>query len=145
MDKTDEDIFRLHIMSERYQVEIGIDDELVFRTDDMPPEAIMPLLDYMQEHRRRVPYAVSARIFMSYWKRGVKLIEAPTGIWIRAIDIVWDTSDNADETPAAELPESSIVFVPGIADVTEDNSSDIADILSDIYGYCVEGFDYQLL
>jgi len=53
---------------------------------------------------------------------------------IRFFNIVWD-SDNAD----AKLPTETILEVPADCDVEMEG----ADILSDQFGYCVHGFDFE--
>jgi len=69
---------------------------------------------------------------------------------IKVIDIEWDT--DGDEEVLAALPTEIVVDFADIDwldrtpdDVTEENSNDIADYLSDQYGFCVNGFDYQTL
>lgn len=69
---------------------------------------------------------------------------------IKVIDIEWDT--DGDEEVLAALPTEIVVDFADIDwldgtpdDVTEDNSSDIADYLSDQYGFCVNSFDYQTI
>lgn len=69
---------------------------------------------------------------------------------IKVIDIDWDT--DGDEEVLAALPTEIVVdfadidWLDGIPDdVTEENSNDIADYLSDQYGFCVNSFDYKTL
>lgn len=67
---------------------------------------------------------------------------------INCIDIEWDT--DGDEEILATLPTEVIVDLNEIEgfedeDVTEENSSDIADYLSDEYGFCIFSFNYQTL
>lgn len=64
---------------------------------------------------------------------------------ITIIDIEWDTDDGMeDELGKPELPdevEFDMEWI-GETDVTEENTSMIADWLSDKYGFCVYKFDY---
>ena len=70
---------------------------------------------------------------------------------IKVIDIEWDTDDDQEVLDA--LPKEVIVNLEDIDwidgevpnDITEDNSSDVADYLSDQYGFCVNSFDYQII
>lgn len=63
-------------------------------------------------------------------------------------DIEWDTDGDAEMKLA--LPDSVEVNLDDVDDfldddITEDNSTIIADYLSDQYGFCVETFDYKVL
>ena len=63
-------------------------------------------------------------------------------------DIEWDTDGDTEMKLA--LPDSVEVNLDDIDDfldddITEDNSTIIADYLSDQYGFCVETFDYKVL
>ncbi len=66
---------------------------------------------------------------------------------IKCIDIEWATDD---EEIFETLPQEVIVDLDKIEDfddddITEDNSSIIADYLSDKYGFCLYSFDYQTI
>jgi len=52
----------------------------------------------------------------------------------RAFDICWDT-----DGVAVELPESAIIELDDEQDIQYDG----ADVLSDEYGWCVFGFNYE--
>ncbi len=122
---------------------IEIDGVVAISRDDIPDGAMLPLLGYMEKHERLLPFDVSAGVFLNHWKRGINLMEGD-GLWVRAIDIEWDTSDEEDAALPPKLPDTDLVFVYGIDDVTEDNSSEIADTLSDKYGFCVNHFNYVI-
>ena len=67
---------------------------------------------------------------------------------IMCTDIEWDTDGDTEMKLA--LPDSVEVNLDDIDDfldddITEDNSTIIADYLSDQYGFCVETFDYKVL
>lgn len=128
-------------MSNKLRIEI--DGILMIDRDDIPDGAMLPLLAYMEKHQRLLPFEVSADVFLSHWKRGINLMK-DDGLWVRAIDIEWDTTDEGDAVMPPQLPDTDLVFVYGITDVTEDNSSEIADALSDKYGFCVLTFNYQI-
>ena len=64
---------------------------------------------------------------------------------IKVTDIVYDTRDICDghqwDQNELDLPSEMIVEVDGIIDV----ESEIADAISDRTGWCVEGFNYEIL
>lgn len=67
---------------------------------------------------------------------------------IKCIEIDWDT--DGDKEIFEALPQEVVVNFEDVdwtngempLDVTEENSSDIADYLSDQYGFCVNSFNY---
>ena len=63
-------------------------------------------------------------------------------------DVDWDF-DDGEPTAPARVPKRVVVRLrdvdPEMEDVTEENSSQIADYLSDVYGWCVNSFDYVTL
>ena len=64
---------------------------------------------------------------------------------IKVTDIVYDTRDICDghqwDQNELDLPSEMIVEVDGIIDV----ESEIADAISDRTGWCVQGFNYEIL
>lgn len=64
---------------------------------------------------------------------------------IKCIDIEWDTDH--DKEVFDSLPQEVEVDLDelGLEDVTEDNSSEIADHLSDRFGFCLWSFNYQTI
>lgn len=60
-------------------------------------------------------------------------------------EIDWDT-DN-DQEAFDSLPQEVELDLAelDLVDVTEDNSSDIADHLSDMFGFCINSFHYRTL
>ena len=63
---------------------------------------------------------------------------------IKVTDIVYDTDIDDDSTTFvlnSDLPSEMIVEVDGIIDV----ESEIADAISDRTGWCVQGFNYEIL
>jgi hypothetical protein len=64
---------------------------------------------------------------------------------IKVTDIVYDTRDICDghewDQNELGLPSEMIVDVDGIIDV----ESEIADSISDKTGWCVEGYNYEIL
>ena len=70
---------------------------------------------------------------------------------IECYEIEWDT--DGDEEVLKHLPRTVIVDLHDVEwledndtfEITEDNSSDIADYLSDQYGFCVFTFQYRTL
>ncbi len=64
---------------------------------------------------------------------------------IKVTDIVYDTRDICDgyewDQNELGLPSEMIVEVDGIIDV----ESEIADSISDKTGWCVEGYNYEIL
>jgi len=64
---------------------------------------------------------------------------------VKVTDIVYDTRDICDghqwDQNELDLPSEMIVEVDGIIDV----ESEIADAISDRTGWCVEGFNYEIL
>ena len=67
---------------------------------------------------------------------------------IKCIDIEWDLEGAEDMI--GKLPEEVVVDLDDVDeflddDITEDNSSIIADYLEDQYGFSVITFDYQTL
>ena len=60
-------------------------------------------------------------------------------MFVRAFDIEWDTDGRSRK--ACGLPSESIVELDDDADV----EYEIADALSDEYGYCVCGCDFEIL
>ena len=63
---------------------------------------------------------------------------------VKATKIIYDT-DIADDSPQftlnSELPTELIVEIDGIIDI----ESEIADAISNITGWCVEGYNYEIL
>lgn len=55
---------------------------------------------------------------------------------MRAVNIKWDTTDSVWEHNNEPVDLPSEVYIP--AEVSKD---DVADYLSDEYGFCVESFD----
>jgi len=62
---------------------------------------------------------------------------------VKVTDIVYDTESDDVVYDATELglPSEMIVEVDGIIDV----ESEIADSISDKTGWCVEGYNYEIL
>jgi len=63
---------------------------------------------------------------------------------IKVTGIVYDTDIDDDSSQFvlnSDLPSEMIVEVDGIIDV----ESEIADAISDRTGWCVEGFNYEIL
>jgi len=64
---------------------------------------------------------------------------------VKVTGIVYDTRDICDghqwDQNELDLPSEMIVEVDGIIDV----ESEIADAISDRTGWCVEGFNYEIL
>ena len=63
---------------------------------------------------------------------------------IKITDIVYDTDiddDSSDFVLNSELPSEMIVEVDGIIDI----ESEIADAISDTTGWCVNGYNYEVL
>ena len=63
---------------------------------------------------------------------------------IKVTDIVYDTDiddDSSDFVLNSELPSEMIVEVDGVIDI----ESEIADAISDNTGWCVEGYNYEIL
>jgi len=64
---------------------------------------------------------------------------------VKVTDIVYDTRDICDghqwDQNELDLPSEMIVEVDGIIDV----ESEIADAISDRTGWCVEGFNYEIV
>jgi hypothetical protein len=56
---------------------------------------------------------------------------------IKVTNIVYDTGDESD----LDLPTEMIVNVDGVIDI----ESEIADAISDSTGWCVEGYNYEIL
>ena len=56
---------------------------------------------------------------------------------IKVTNIVYDTGDESD----LDLPTEMIVNVDGVIDI----ESEIADAISDNTGWCVEGYNYEIL
>lgn len=67
-----------------------------------------------------------------------------THMQIKVTNIQWDT--DGDLETLAELPQTVLIPFGELAfDVDEDPDSEIADYLSDEHGFCVHGFDFELL
>ena len=65
-------------------------------------------------------------------------------IKIKVTNIVYDTDiddDSSDFVLNSELPSEMIVEVDGIIDI----ESEIADAISDTTGWCVSGYNYEVL
>ena len=63
---------------------------------------------------------------------------------IKVTDIVYDTDiddDSSDFVLNSDLPNEMIVEVDGIIDI----ESEIADAISDTTGWCVHGYNYEVL
>lgn len=64
---------------------------------------------------------------------------------IKVTDIVYDTRDIWDghrwDQNELQLPSEMIVKVDGIIDI----ESEIADFISDATGWCVDGYNYEVL
>ena len=63
---------------------------------------------------------------------------------IKVTDIVYDTDIYDDSTTFvlnSDLPSEMIVEVDGIIDI----ESEIADAISDTTGWCVSGYNYEVL
>lgn len=63
---------------------------------------------------------------------------------IKVTNIVYDTDIDDDSTTFvlnSELPSEMIVEVDGVIDI----ESEIADAISDNTGWCVEGYNYEIL
>ena len=67
-------------------------------------------------------------------------------------EVEWDAEPEVLKT----LPEKVLVDLQAVAwtdetgelhgvDITEDNSSDVADYISDLYGQCVLSFNYRVI
>ena len=62
-------------------------------------------------------------------------------ICVRCSEIVWDTDD--DKKLAKTLPHSCDINIEDYVD-GDDLDDEIADALSDLTGFCVEGFNYTI-
>lgn len=74
-----------------------------------------------------------------YWKEKTNKV-----MKVKFFDIDWDLDDlNKRERKEvlSFLPSQPIIEVDDDTDINEEG----ADILSDEYGYCVYGFDYEIL
>ena len=64
---------------------------------------------------------------------------------IKVTDIVYDTRDICDghiwDQNELELPSEMILEVDGVIDI----ESEIADAISDTTGWCVSGYNYEVL
>jgi hypothetical protein len=63
---------------------------------------------------------------------------------VKVTNIVYDTDINDDSSQFvlnSDLPSEMIVEVDGIIDV----ESEVADAISDRTGWCVQGFNYEIL
>ena len=60
---------------------------------------------------------------------------------IKVTDIVYDTADDEIAVEDLDLPNEMIVEVDGIIDI----ESEIADAISDTTGWCVSGYNYEVL
>ena len=64
---------------------------------------------------------------------------------IKVTNIVYDTRDICDghrwDQNELELPSEMIVEVDGIIDI----ESEVADAISDKTGWCVEGYNYEVI
>ena len=66
---------------------------------------------------------------------------------IKVTDIVYDTDDGWAQdglgisVEELQLPNEMIVEVDGIIDI----ESEIADVISDTTGWCVSGYNYEVL
>ena len=60
---------------------------------------------------------------------------------IKVTDIVYDTADDEIAVEDLDLPNEMIVEVDGIIDI----ESEIADAISDTTGWCVSGYNYEIL
>lgn len=63
---------------------------------------------------------------------------------VKVTGIVYDTDIDDDSSQFvlnSDLPSEMIVEVDGIIDV----ESEIADVISDRTGWCVQGFNYEIL
>lgn len=64
---------------------------------------------------------------------------------VKVTDIVYDTRDICDghkwDQNELELPSEMIVEVDGIIDI----ESEVADAISDKTGWCVEGYNYEII
>jgi len=58
-------------------------------------------------------------------------------IKVKVTDIVYDTDGESD----LDLPNGMIVEVDGIIDI----ESEVADAISDNTGWCVSGYNYEIL
>lgn len=62
-------------------------------------------------------------------------------ICVRCSEIVWDT--DGDKKLAKTLPHSCDINIEDCVD-GDDLDDEIADALSDLTGFCVEGFNYTI-
>lgn len=63
---------------------------------------------------------------------------------VKVTNIVYDTDIDDDSSQFvfnSDLPSEMIVEVDGIIDV----ESEIADAISDLTGWCVQGYNYEIL
>lgn len=60
---------------------------------------------------------------------------------IKVTDIVYDTGDEEIAVEDLDLPTGMIVEVDGIIDI----ESEVADAISDKTGWCVQGYNYEIL
>ena len=60
---------------------------------------------------------------------------------IKVTNIVYDTTDDEIAVEDLDLPSEMIVEVDGIIDI----ESEIADAISDTTGWCVHGYNYEVL
>lgn len=72
--------------------------------------------------------------------------ESKHGYDFKVTNIAWDVDDVEDfddDVNANHLPESIIVTVPEEICAVEEEEEWISDYLSDIYGFCHNGFFYE--
>ena len=62
-------------------------------------------------------------------------------IKVKVTDIVYDTGDEEIAVEDLDLPTGMIVEVDGIIDI----ESEVADAISDKTGWCVHGYNYEIL
>ena len=62
-------------------------------------------------------------------------------IYVRCSEIVWDT--DGDKKLAKTLPHSCDINIEDYVD-GDDLDDEIANALSDLTGFCVEGFNYTI-
>jgi len=76
------------------------------------------------------------RLRLDRLKKAGKVL--PTmNIKVKVTDIVYDTDGESD----LDLPNGMIVEVDGIIDI----ESEVADAISDKTGWCVSGYNYEIL
>jgi len=65
-------------------------------------------------------------------------------IKVKVTDIVYDTTDNEEQYLDMELPTELVFDINGVRD-GDDIEYDIVDAISNITGWCVCSYNYEIL